>query len=63
MASPVPAFGPRWEFALTDAMAFDISRSAAGQGQSRSEWVREACRQRLDRERRIEGHKAKRAAT
>lgn len=58
MASPIPVFGPRVEVALTSAMEFDIARSAAGRGQTRSEWIREACEQRLERERRRERKRA-----
>jgi metal-responsive CopG/Arc/MetJ family transcriptional regulator len=50
MASPVAAYGPRIEVAVTEAMWFEITRAAASQGQTRSEWIRETCRERLDRE-------------
>lgn len=63
MAAPVQVYGPRWEVALTDAMAFAIARSAAGQGRTKSEWIREACEQRLARERHRRRDKAKRVPT
>lgn len=52
MASPVPVYGPRQEVALTGEMAAEIAVSAASTGVTRSEWIRVACTQRLERERR-----------
>jgi hypothetical protein len=43
MAAPFPIYGPRWELALTQEMATEISLAAAREGMARSEWIRRAC--------------------
>lgn len=56
-------FTPRWDVALTDSMASAIKIAAANQGITRSEWIRQACQQRLDRDDRDHRRRRRRAAS
>ena len=50
MAAPVKVFDVTWELRLTNALASAIKLAAAGEGSSRREWIRQACKEKLDRE-------------
>ena len=50
MASPFAVYGPRWEVAVTKDMAAEIGLDAANKGIGRSEWIRQACKEKLERE-------------